>query len=105
MLHQFSKESKDLQETLITYIPPQDPRSVRGLKMYYVNGVEMVQEDFGRSWGVRFIGAKGHIDISRSYLETTPSTILSPNGEDTSEMFKDQGNHYQDWIPAIKSRN
>ncbi|AJR04483.1 Gfo/Idh/MocA family protein [Siansivirga zeaxanthinifaciens] len=88
----------------ITYIPPKDPKALRGLKMYYENGVEMVHEDFGRGWGVRFIGEFGTMDVSRSYLETNPTSILSYTNEDLESIFKDKGNHYQNWISAIKSR-
>lgn len=88
----------------VTYIPPQDPKAIRGLKMYYENGVEMVHEDFGRDWGVRFIGEMGSMDVSRRYLETNPSSILSSHKINMEELFKDNGNHYQDWIDAIKSR-
>lgn len=89
----------------VKYVPPTDPKAVRGLKMYYENGIEMVHEDFGRGWGVRFIGSEGTMDVSRKYLETTPTTILSPNGiEDQGSLFKDQGNHYQNWLSAIKTR-
>lgn len=87
----------------VTYIPPSDPKAVRGLRMYYENGVEMVHEDFGRGWGVRFIGTEGNLDVSRSFLETTPASILGT--EDNPELYKGQNNHYQDWISAIKTRS
>ena len=88
----------------VTYIPPQDPKAVRGLKMYYENGIEIVHEDFGRDWGVRFIGEAGAMDVSRKYLETNPSSILSAYKINMEALFEDNGNHYQDWIDAIKSR-
>ena len=86
------------------YIPPQDPTAVRGLKMYYDNGIEMVHEDFGRGWGVRFIGENGSMDVSRKFLETTPESILISRNVDMEAHFKQNGNHYQNWIDAIKSR-
>ena len=88
----------------VSFIPPKDPKATRGLRMFYENGIELVHEDFGRGWAVRFIGSEGSLDVSRSFLETTPSSILMPNGGDTKELFKDQGNHYQNWLDAIKSR-
>ena len=88
----------------VSFIPPKDPKAVRGLRMFYENGIELVHEDFGRSWAVRFLGSEGSLDVSRSFLETTPSSILMPNGGDTKELFKDQGNHYQNWLDAIKTR-
>jgi len=88
----------------VSYIPPKDPKAVRGLQMFYENGIEMVHEDFGRGWAVRFIGSDGEMDVSRSFLETTPANILMPNGGDPKEQFQGRGNHYQDWIDAIKNR-
>lgn len=88
----------------ISFIPPKDPKAVRGLRMFYENGIEMVHEDFGRGWAVRFIGTEGELDVSRGFLETRPETILLPNGGDPKGMFKDQGNHYQNWLDAIKTR-
>ncbi|MCF7561532.1 Gfo/Idh/MocA family oxidoreductase [Sabulilitoribacter multivorans] len=89
----------------IKYVPPQNPKALRGLKMYYENGIEMIHEDFGRGWGVRFIGALGSMDVSREYLETTPSDILSAMNVDFETLIKNNGNHYEDWLAAIKSRN
>lgn len=85
----------------VKIIPPDDPKAVRGIKMYYANGVEMVHEDFGRGWGVRFIGSEGSMDISREYLETTPATIL----QDVEKIKLPKiENHYQDWLMAIRNR-
>ena len=76
-----------------------------GLKMYYENGIEMVHEDFGRGWGVRFIGTEGSMDVSRQYLETDPSSILkNDGGKSHTELFEARGNHYQNWLTAMKDR-
>ena len=88
----------------IKFIPPTDLKAVRGLRMFYENGIEMVHEDFGRGWGVRFIGTEGTMDISRSYLETNPASILlSTLKADKKNIMKAQGNHYQNWIDSIKT--
>ncbi|MGB3149274.1 MAG: Gfo/Idh/MocA family oxidoreductase [Maribacter sp.] len=90
----------------VTFIPPSDAKAVRGLKMFYANGIEMVHEDFDRGWGVRFIGTQGSMDVSRNYLVTTPASILSAAIKtDMETVMKDQGNHYQNWLDAIKSRS
>lgn len=90
----------------IKFIPPSDPNAKRGLRMIYENGIEMVHKDFGRGWGVRFIGSKGSMDVSRQYLETTPETILhSSISVDKESIMKAQGNHYQNWLDGIKMRN
>ncbi|MDB4292590.1 Gfo/Idh/MocA family oxidoreductase [Maribacter sp.] len=88
----------------VQFIPPKERTAVRGLQMFYANGIEMVHEDFGRKWAVRFIGSEGTLDVSRGFLETTPASILLPNGGDSKELFKDRGNHYQNWLDAIKTR-
>jgi predicted dehydrogenase len=89
----------------VKFIPPSDPKAVRGLRMFYENGIEMVHEDFGRGWGVRFVGSDASMDVSRSYLETTPETILlSQIKVDKEIIMNAQGNHYQNWLDGIKSR-
>ena len=88
----------------VRYLPPGDPTAVRGLRMFYENGIEMVHEDFGRGWGVRFIGSEGNMDVSRSYLETDPVNILSAELKDSDTRLYRSDNHYQDWLDAIKNR-
>jgi predicted dehydrogenase len=88
----------------LTYMPPKDPKAVRGLRMMYANGVEMVHEDFGRKWGVRFIGTEGRMDISRNYLDTSNESILKDYPTGTEKPYTVRGNHYQDWLTAMKSR-
>lgn len=89
----------------VRYIPPTDKTAVRGLRMFYDNGIEMVHEDFGRGWGVRFIGSEGTLDVSRSYLETNPKNIVTAELKDSdTRLYNSGGNHYQDWLDAIKNR-
>lgn len=74
--------------------------------MFYANGVEMVHEDFGRGWGVRFIGSKGSLDISRDYFDADPAKILKvTDGEIQTPLYRVKKDHYQDWLDAIKSRS
>ena len=88
----------------VDLIPPTDRSAKRGLKMIYANGIEMVHEDFERGWAVRFIGSEGSLDISRSFLDSKPDSIVTAkikNGE--TRLYKSE-NHYQDWLDAIKNR-
>ncbi|NER17838.1 Gfo/Idh/MocA family protein [Spongiivirga citrea] len=88
-----------------TFIPPTEKDASRGLKMIYENGIELFHEDFGRGNAVRFIGTEGTLDVSRGFLESTPASIvLSMPGADKENAFKDQGNHYQNWLTCIKTR-
>ncbi len=89
----------------VRYIPPSDRALVRGLRMFYANGIEMAHEDFGRGWGVRFIGSGGTMDISRNYFETNPENIKTAIPKDSDiRLYNSNGNHYQDWLDAIKNR-
>ncbi len=87
------------------FIPPTDPKAVRGLRMIYENGIEMVHEDFGRGWGVRFIGSEGTLDISRQYLDSKPESIVTAQIKDGETHLYKSENHYLDWIDAIKKRS
>ena len=89
----------------IKFIPPTDPKASRGLKMIYANGVEMIHEDFGRGWGVRFIGSEGTLDISRKYLDSKPETIVTATIKDSETHLYKSENHYIDWLDAIKKRS
>lgn len=90
----------------VRFEPPKDRKAVRGMRMIYENGIEMIHEDFGRKWGVRFIGSEGTLDISRSYLDTNPATILTAELEASNTILnKSRGNHYQNWMDAIKNRS
>ena len=86
----------------VRYLPPEDKTAVRGLRMFYEDGIEMVHEDFGRGWGVRFIGSEGSLDVSRQYFETDPENILTAELKDSDmRLYNSSGNHYQDWLDAI----
>lgn len=89
----------------VKYIPPSEPDAKRGLQMFYENGIEMVHEDFGRGWAVRFIGSEGSLDVSRGFIETSPASILEVDGEAISGKNQNFGNHYQNWLDAIKNRS
>jgi len=88
----------------VKFIPPEDLKATRGLKMYYKNGIEMVHEDFQRGWAVRFIGSEGSLDISRSFLDSKPESIAQQTIKDSDKRLYFSDNHYADWIKAIKDR-
>ncbi len=90
----------------VRFEPPKDRNAVRGMRMVYENGIEMIHEDFGRGWGVRFIGSEGTLDVSRQYLETNPANILTAELKaSNTTLDESRGNHYQNWIDAIKNRS
>lgn len=87
----------------VKFIPPADGAAKRGLQMIYENGIVMKHEDFGRKWGVRFIGEAGTLDVSRDYLDSNPGNIVTATlGADAKKVYNST-NHYQDWLDCIKS--
>ncbi|MDH3648684.1 MAG: Gfo/Idh/MocA family oxidoreductase [Saprospiraceae bacterium] len=88
----------------VLLIPPTQAGATRGLKMIYDSGIEMTHEDFGRGWAVRFEGTDGTIDVSRSFLESEPASIVTAQIKPSEKKVYQSNNHYQDWIDAIKSR-
>ena len=85
-------------------LPPNDETAVRGLKMVYDNGVEMIHEDFGRGHAVRFIGTEGSLDVSRGFLDSNPTSIAKAKiGEGAKRLYRSD-DHVADWIQAIKKR-
>lgn len=89
----------------VSYTPPKDKNAKRGLQMKYANGIEMVHEDFGRGWGVRFIGSKGSLDISRNYFDSNPKELLKVKDEDIRfPLYRVEKDHYKDWGRSIKTR-
>ncbi len=90
----------------VEYVPPTIPGAVRGLKMKYANGVEMIHEDFGRGWAVRFIGTEGSIDISRKFFESTPGHLVDATLDPDDERLPNTGrDHLGDWLRAIRDRS
>lgn len=88
----------------VELIPPAENGATRGLKYIYSNGVEMTHEDFGRGYAVEFNGTEGIIRVSREFLESDPSNILSAVIPQNGIQLYKSDNHYQNWIDCIKSR-
>jgi len=88
----------------VSLTPPEDPAATRGMHYVYTNGIEMVHEDFGRGWAVRFIGTEGSLDVSRGFLESDPENIVQAVIKDTEKRTQFSDNHYADWIKAIRNR-
>lgn len=89
----------------VEYIPA-DGDNYKVLTMKYANGVIMTHEQFRSDEGnaVRFIGSKGIIDISRSFLDTIPGKLANHTiGDNEIKLYKSD-DHYNDFLQAIKSR-
>ncbi|MEO5998383.1 MAG: Gfo/Idh/MocA family oxidoreductase [Chitinophagaceae bacterium] len=86
----------------VQFFPP-DGAAHKTLTMLYDNGIIMKHEDFGRGFGVRFIGTKGSLDISRSFLDSVPGNIATSTIQANQSHVYSSDDHYTDWLDAIKS--
>ncbi len=91
----------------VEIIPPENPRSGRGVKYIYENGVEVLHG--GRS-GVTFFGSDGEIFVNRGKLESTPGEIIkTPIEEGEIHLYEapggSHGGHRQDWVNCLQSRS
>jgi hypothetical protein len=82
---------------------PPDGKDHQSLTMIYDDGVVMKHEDFGRGYAVRFIGTKGSLDISRSFLDSNPVEIATSQIKPGDRHVYASDDHYNDWLNAIKS--
>ncbi len=86
----------------VQFTPPKG-KEVKGLVMTYANGVIMRHLDFGRGFGVRFIGQKGVINISRDYLDSDPANIATAVIGANEKRLYYSNDHYTDWLDSIKT--
>jgi predicted dehydrogenase len=90
-------------------IPPQDPKTGRGLRFIYPSGVVMIHDEFEKKDGkdIRadcvFEGTEGIILVSRGGLSSLPDTILKePIGEKEKHVYP-SNDHKKNWLECIKS--
>jgi predicted dehydrogenase len=85
----------------VKFFPP-DGKDFKVLTMIYDDGIIMKHEDFGREYGVRFIGTKGSLDVSRSYLDSNPAGIAQTIIRQNDIHLYDSNDHQGDWLEAVK---
>jgi len=86
----------------VKFLPPEGS-AMKGLVMVYENGVQVKHQDFGRNYGVRFIGDKGRIDISRDYLDSDPANIATASIKPGEIQLYNSSDHYLNWLDCIKT--
>ncbi len=86
----------------VKIVPPNDPKSKRGVKFVYENGLEIIH---GGPGGCVFHGEKGKLRIDRGHLSSDPAEIakLRPSRKDHIRLAVSKG-HHRDWLDCIKSR-
>ncbi len=87
----------------VEFNPPNVPADT-GLSMKYKNGAVVNHKQWGKPNAVQFIGSDGIIEVSRSFLKTTPKHLAKMELTDKDKRLYFSDNHYQNWINAIKNR-
>ncbi len=87
----------------VEFNPPNVPADT-GLSMKYKNGAVVNHKQWGKPNAVQFIGSDGTIEVSRSFLKTTPKHLAKMELTDKDKRLYFSDNHYQNWINAIKNR-
>jgi predicted dehydrogenase len=87
----------------VRFNPPSEPKALRGLEMTYANGVVMRHAEFGRGYGVRFIGTKGRLDIARNYFDSDPANIATATLQPGEQRLYESNDHYADWLNACRN--
>jgi hypothetical protein len=85
----------------VEIIPPANPKSGRGVKFIYANGVEMIHGDSG---GVLFIGTEGKILVNRGKFEATPAKLGEDPLPDNAIRLYNSYNHCKDFLDCTRSR-
>ncbi|MBS1750779.1 MAG: Gfo/Idh/MocA family oxidoreductase [Bacteroidetes bacterium] len=87
-----------------SFTPPSTPAAKEGLSFKYANGVIVNHKQWGEGNAIQFIGTEGTIEVSRSFIRSTPENIAGIKIKPTDKRVYYSDNHYQDWINAIRKR-
>ncbi|MBC02573.1 MAG: dehydrogenase [Phycisphaerae bacterium] len=79
-------------------LPPDDPEALRGLRLIYADGVEMIHEG---SVDCRFEGTDGWIEAGRGYLRASDPLLLEATVSDGAGLPR-PADHITDWVEAIR---
>ncbi|MGE9313258.1 Gfo/Idh/MocA family protein [Niabella sp. CJ426] len=89
----------------VEFVPPNEPAAKTGLYYVYANGIKVHHKQWGEGNAIQFIGEKGTIEVSRSFLRSNPADIVNTKISSKDKRLYFSDNHYQDWINAIKKRS
>lgn len=88
----------------VGFVPPPTPGAQNGLSFKYANGVIVNHKQWGEGNAIQFLGSEGTIEVSRSFIRSTPGNIAAEKIKPTGKRVYFSDNHYQDWINAIRKR-
>ncbi|HPG40687.1 MAG TPA: Gfo/Idh/MocA family oxidoreductase [bacterium] len=86
----------------VEIIPP-NGKDVTLLTYRYANGIEMTA-DFEDNY-ILFTGAKGTVKVNRSYLQTTPASLVNVRLTPGEIHLYKSTDHKKDWLQCIKTRS
>ncbi len=89
----------------VEFVAPEEPGAKNGLYYVYANGVKVHHKNWGEGNAIQFMGEKGTIEVSRSFLRSNPADIANTKMGSNDKRLYFSDNHYQDWIDAIKKRS
>lgn len=86
----------------VEVIPPENPKSGRGVTFVYGNGVRLIH---GGPGGACFVGEDGVILVDRGRLESIPGDLFNkPLEEGKDTILPKSPGHQQNWIDCVRSR-
>ncbi len=85
----------------IQALPPREPGSLRGAKLIYPSGTEVIHDG---PFGITFIGEKGVIYVDREKLESISGDILKKPLDEKDLRLPKAPNHMQNWLDCIRTR-
>ncbi|MCX8036379.1 MAG: Gfo/Idh/MocA family oxidoreductase [Candidatus Sumerlaeia bacterium] len=82
------------------------PEGDRPMTFKYANGIVMEKiADLEGTTGVKFIGAKGTVTVSRSWLKTDPKDLAEKNIPPENRLyFEEPEDHKRNFIDCVRSR-
>lgn len=94
----------------VEVIPPKDPKTGRGLRFVYANGVVMIHNEFEKGKDGKevrsdcvFEGTEGIILVSRGGIQSLPDTILKdPIGEKEKHVYPST-DHKKNWLECVRT--
>lgn len=88
-----------------SFTPPEQPGVQEGLFYTYKNGITVHHKKWEEDNAIQFIGSEGTIEVSRSFIRSSPASIATLKIKPTDKQVYFSDNHQQNWIDAIKKRS
>ena len=85
-------------------INPSDKSRSGNLTYRYANGVMVVKDDTIKYKSITFFGTKGHVEVSREFIETKPNSLLLHRFGPNDIKLYQSDNHYANWLDCVRTR-